>query len=196
MGFPYRIVVEWSEEDSVFVARVPALAGCAAHGETEADAAAEARVAADAILDVMRESGRALPEAETSLPSGQIRLRLPRSLHADLARRAALEGVSLNHIMVMLLSSATTRAAAGPPRVEATLDRIDVALDSGLASAPAVFESATRAIVRARPETFAVREISAKGSKYEMLKQSKTKMKQGKRPPVTAPRRAKVSHAG
>ncbi len=30
--FNYRVVVEWSAEDDAFVARVPALLGCAAHG--------------------------------------------------------------------------------------------------------------------------------------------------------------------
>jgi predicted RNase H-like HicB family nuclease len=33
-AFKYRIVVEWSDEDQAFVARVPVLPGCAAHGAT------------------------------------------------------------------------------------------------------------------------------------------------------------------
>lgn len=49
--FPYQITVEWSEEDGVYVARVPDLPGCAAHGSTEGEAVSEARVAADLILE-------------------------------------------------------------------------------------------------------------------------------------------------
>ena len=41
--FRYGIVVEWSDEDRVFVARVPALPGCAADGTTAEQAAREAR---------------------------------------------------------------------------------------------------------------------------------------------------------
>jgi len=103
--FRYRIVVEWSDEDKSFVARVPALAGCAAHGNTADEAAREARRAAEAILDVMREDGDpSPPEDVTADYSGQMRIRLPRSLHERLSRLATAEGVSLNQVMVTLLA--------------------------------------------------------------------------------------------
>ncbi|MGQ0570111.1 MAG: toxin-antitoxin system HicB family antitoxin, partial [Armatimonadota bacterium] len=106
--FRYRIVVEWSDEDGVFVARVPALPGCAAHGKTTDEAAREARRAAEAMLAVLREDGDPPPPEDiTTGYSGQIRLRLARSLHERLARLAAAEGVSLNQIMVTLLAEGT-----------------------------------------------------------------------------------------
>ncbi len=52
--FGYRVVVEWSDEDRTFVARVPALPGCAAHGRTPEQATREAVVAARGILAAMR----------------------------------------------------------------------------------------------------------------------------------------------
>jgi predicted RNase H-like HicB family nuclease len=58
--FNYRVVVEWSEEDEAFVARVPALPGCAAHGRTPESATREAVVAARGILESMRAHGDAL----------------------------------------------------------------------------------------------------------------------------------------
>lgn len=61
MTFPYRVHVEWSDEDRAFVARVPALPGCAAHGSTADQAAAEVRAAATAMLDTMREDGVGTP---------------------------------------------------------------------------------------------------------------------------------------
>lgn len=44
-------------------------------------------------------------EAEKAY-SGKVNLRMPRSLHRDLARRAGEEGVSLNQFMVVALARA------------------------------------------------------------------------------------------
>ena len=44
--------------------------------------------------------------------SGKVNLRMPRSLHRDLARRAEEEGVSLNQFMVVALA----RAVGEEPR--------------------------------------------------------------------------------
>lgn len=104
--FNYRVVVEWSAEDDAFVARVPALPGCAAHGRTPESATREAVIAARGILESMRAHGDALPISDiTAGHSGQLRLRLPRSLHERLSRMAALDGVSLNQELVALLAS-------------------------------------------------------------------------------------------
>lgn len=104
--FGYRVVVEWSGEDDAFVARVPALPGCAAHGSTAEQATREALVAARGIIDSMRAHHHPLPPPDvTSGHSGQLRLRLPRSLHERLARLAASDGVSLNQELVALLAA-------------------------------------------------------------------------------------------
>jgi predicted RNase H-like HicB family nuclease len=57
----YRIVIQWSDVDQVYVARVPALPGCAAHGKTPERAAKEARIAAEGILESMAEHGAPIP---------------------------------------------------------------------------------------------------------------------------------------
>jgi len=112
--FRYRIVVEWSDEDGAFIARVPALPGCAAHGGTADDAAREARHAAEAILRVLLEDGdKPPPEDSVANYSGQTRLRLPRSLHGQLSRLATAEGVSLNQVMVTLLAEGCGMRGAG-----------------------------------------------------------------------------------
>jgi predicted RNase H-like HicB family nuclease len=104
--FEYRVVVEWSPEDEAFVARVPALPGCAAHGRTPERATREAVIAARAMLDSVRAHGLSLPAKDlTPRHSGQLRLRLPRSLHERLSRLAALDGVSLNQELVSLPSA-------------------------------------------------------------------------------------------
>ncbi len=104
--FNYRVVVEWSAEDDAFVARVPALPGCAAHGRTPESATREAVKAARGILESMHAHGDTLPISDiVAGHSGQLRLRLPRSLHERLSRMAALDGVSLNQELVALLAS-------------------------------------------------------------------------------------------
>jgi predicted RNase H-like HicB family nuclease len=118
--FRYRMVVEWSDEDRAFVARVPALPGCMAHGSTSARAVKEAQEAAEAILTVMKDRGHALPEEDVAADySGQIRLRMPRSLHERLARLSSAEGVSLNQLMLAMLSgeAGVTPAQRRPPRI-------------------------------------------------------------------------------
>ncbi|WP_050725257.1 type II toxin-antitoxin system HicB family antitoxin [Vulgatibacter incomptus] len=59
--FKYRIVVGWSDDDDTYVARVPALEGCVAHGDSEAEASREARSAAELMLSVLREHGDRIP---------------------------------------------------------------------------------------------------------------------------------------
>jgi hypothetical protein len=57
------------------------------------------------MLAVLREDNDPPPpEDATADYSGQLRVRLPRSLHERLSRLATAEGVSLNQEMVMLLA--------------------------------------------------------------------------------------------
>lgn len=49
--------VEWSREDRCFVARMPALPGCAAHGRTRQAAVREVWQAASGIRAVLRAAG-------------------------------------------------------------------------------------------------------------------------------------------
>jgi len=36
--YKYEIIIYWSKEDEAFIAEVPELPGCMAHGETQEDA--------------------------------------------------------------------------------------------------------------------------------------------------------------
>lgn len=58
----YEVVIEWSHDDGCFVAEVPELAGCVAHGDTPAAALASAQRAIDLWLDTAKEFGRKVPE--------------------------------------------------------------------------------------------------------------------------------------
>jgi predicted RNase H-like HicB family nuclease len=103
--FRYRIVLEWNEEDRLYVGRVPAFPGLAAHGTTPEEAAKEARTAALAMLEVMAEDhDEPPPEDARAVYSGQLRIRMPPLLHELVSRGAAAEGVSLNQEIISLLS--------------------------------------------------------------------------------------------
>ena len=106
MSFKYSIVLQWSDEDEGYVALVPELPGVSAVGDTPEEAVAEVKDASQACTESLEELNIKIPEPN-HLPeySGQLRLRMPKSLHARLATQAKLEGVSLNSYIVHLLSS-------------------------------------------------------------------------------------------
>ena len=58
----YEVIIYWSEEDSAFVAEVPELPGCAAHGSTQEAALANAQDAIRLWIDTAREFGDRVPE--------------------------------------------------------------------------------------------------------------------------------------
>ena len=58
----YEVIIYWSEEDQAFVAEVPELPGCAAHGATQEAALASAQEAMRLWLDTAREFGDPAPE--------------------------------------------------------------------------------------------------------------------------------------
>ncbi len=62
----YELIIYWSNDDNVFVAEVPELPGCIAHGETKAEALANADEAVQLWLDTAKEFGDPIPE-----PKGQ-----------------------------------------------------------------------------------------------------------------------------
>lgn len=103
--FKYSLQIKWSDEDNGCIATAPELPGLSAFGKTQEEAVSELKVAAEAYLEALKESGQALPVPEKLSPySGQIRLRMPKSLHAKLASAAAGDDISLNTYIVSLLS--------------------------------------------------------------------------------------------
>mgnify|MGYP001586238709 CR=1 FL=1 len=58
----YAVIVYWSEEDKAFVAEVPELPGCAAHGGNRQAALAGAQEAIRLWVDTANEFGDPVPE--------------------------------------------------------------------------------------------------------------------------------------
>ncbi len=62
MKTKYEIIIFWSDEDGAFVADVPELPGCMAHGSSHADALQNAEEAIELWLETAREAGREIPQ--------------------------------------------------------------------------------------------------------------------------------------
>ena len=57
----FGVIIYWSNEDQVFVADVPELPGCMAHGDTKHDALANADEAVQLWIDTAQEFGDPIP---------------------------------------------------------------------------------------------------------------------------------------
>ncbi|MDP9364152.1 MAG: type II toxin-antitoxin system HicB family antitoxin [Chloroflexota bacterium] len=57
----YPIIVFWSDEDDAYIADVPDIHYCSAHGRTPEEAVREVRIALASMLEWMKEEGVELP---------------------------------------------------------------------------------------------------------------------------------------
>ncbi len=62
MMHKYEIILYWSKADDVFVAEVPELLGCMAHGDTQEAAVRNITEAMDLWIDTAKEYGDPIPE--------------------------------------------------------------------------------------------------------------------------------------
>jgi len=58
----YEIIIYWSNEDQIYVAEVPELPGCMAHGETQENALKSIQEAIQLWIDTAKEFGDPIPE--------------------------------------------------------------------------------------------------------------------------------------
>jgi antitoxin HicB len=101
---PYHIVLV--RNDDGWVAQVEELPGCEAKAETADEATQAIRGAMEAWITEALEQGREVPEPRgASSYSGRLMLRMPHSLHAELARAAERDEVSLNQFITSSLAS-------------------------------------------------------------------------------------------
>jgi predicted RNase H-like HicB family nuclease len=63
----YEIIIYWSAMDNVFVAEMPELKGCIAHGDTPGEALKEVTVVAEEWLALAEEKGWPVP-----VPKGRL----------------------------------------------------------------------------------------------------------------------------
>ena len=115
-----RTISPLSEEDGGgFLITFPELPGCMSDGETEAEALENGKDAFSSFISALVDMGEEIPAPsfrieDTTAPraSGRFVTRVPKTLHARLSARARAEGVSLNSLVLSLLSEGLGRRAA------------------------------------------------------------------------------------
>lgn len=94
-----------SPEDG-YVASIAELPGCLTQGETLEEAMTMIQDAKAGWIDLALQDGREIPEPITDEQySGKFNVRIPKSLHKELAIKAKEENVSLNQLTTYLLSA-------------------------------------------------------------------------------------------
>ena len=59
--YKYEVIIYWSDEDQVFIAELPELPGCMAHGESQESALKNAQEAIQLWVDTANEFGEPVP---------------------------------------------------------------------------------------------------------------------------------------
>ncbi len=118
LSLPFRIAMtrDGSGEEEPWRAQVEELPGCEARGSTPAEAAERVPSAMAEWIARALSEGREIPEPRNVRSySGKLLLRMPLTLHADLAQAAEREQVSLNaYINAQLASAIAWRRAPLP----------------------------------------------------------------------------------
>ena len=105
MKLPYKMEIVPDVEEGGYVVSFPELPGCFSVGEKIEDTIANALDAKKAWLEAALEEGIiiSIPEKKEEY-SGQFKLRMPKSLHKQLAEKSKKEGISMNQYCVYLLA--------------------------------------------------------------------------------------------
>ena len=113
LDLPYHIVIRHlnDETGAYYFATVQELDGCMSHGDTCSQAFENIREAMAGWIETKLANGFPVPlPLEENRYSGKFVLRLPRSLHAQLASEAEQEGVSLNQYALYRLAGVAAQA--------------------------------------------------------------------------------------
>ena len=105
MNLPYKMEIVPDKEEGGFIASFPDLPGCITIGDTIEETIQNIIDAKKAWLESELEMGGVISEPDDLKEySGQFKLRLPKSLHKQLAEKSKSEGVSMNQYCVSILS--------------------------------------------------------------------------------------------
>ena len=105
IGLPYRMELISDPEEGGFTAWFPELPGCITCSDTIEGLIANAVDAKKAWIKAALEDNIEIYDpTDASEYSGQFKLRMPKSLHRDLALHAKQEGISMNQYCLYLLT--------------------------------------------------------------------------------------------
>ena len=110
--YPFEIRPLTAAEGGGFLIAYPDFSECLSDGETVADAIANGREALAATIAALEAKGLAVPAPNGGgVASGKFVARVPKTIHAQLARRAKAEGVSLNMLVLTFIAEGLGRHA-------------------------------------------------------------------------------------
>ncbi|AEG15582.1 type II toxin-antitoxin system HicB family antitoxin [Desulfofundulus sp. TPOSR] len=101
------------DEGGGWLAEIPQLPGCISDGSTPEEALVNLEDAKKCWIETCLELGRPVPEPVPENYSGQLRIRIPKSLHRILAEKAKEENVSLNQYISYQLARSVGFAQGG-----------------------------------------------------------------------------------
>ena len=105
LAYPFTLRQLTPEEGDGFLIEFPDLPGCLSDGDTIDATLANGEDAINCWLAAAKEAGRPVPApGELESPSGKWVQRVPRSLHLRLVEQAKREGVSLNTLVISMIS--------------------------------------------------------------------------------------------
>lgn len=106
MSLPYKIELIPDVVEGGYVVSCPELPGCLSCGDTVGEAMENIEEAKRLLVEDALTDGRVIPEPERIEDySGQFKLRIPKSLHKQLAEQSKREGISMNQYCLYLLSN-------------------------------------------------------------------------------------------
>lgn len=104
MKHKYKVDIRWSDEDEVYVARVPELDGVVTHGSTVVEAAKMAEAAIKLHLESLKKHNQPIPTPSALKQlNGQYPLRMGKDRHQDAYVEAEKLGMSFNEYVVSLI---------------------------------------------------------------------------------------------
>ena len=109
MNLKYKIEIIEDTEEGGYALRHPELNGCITCAETIEEGLKNLEDAKKAWIQACIEDGVEIPEPDDNNFSGQLRLRMPKSLHRELSMNADKEGISMNQYIIYLLSKSVGR---------------------------------------------------------------------------------------
>lgn len=103
LNYPFEVRPLSKEDGGGWMVSFPDLPGCIADGETVEEALHAAEDALKSWLETSKEFNDSIPATEKEF-TGKFVQRLPKSLHAKLAKQAKDEGVSVNMLVTALIA--------------------------------------------------------------------------------------------
>lgn len=111
--YPFEVRPLSADEGGGWLVAFVDFTDCVSDGATVEEAIANGHLALEETIAALKEAGHPVPgPGGTTAASGKFVARLPKSVHARLSSRARAEGVSLNTLVVSLLSEGLGKKSA------------------------------------------------------------------------------------